>query len=390
MAFSVVSAQLHNESEVAKLAKSIGEGLNGPPKLIFVFASPALSLAKINTELAKHFESAVVAGCSSSGEFTERGAAKQSVSIVAISGDMRVAAGFAGDLKQSSVKAVQKALEPHPAKADGYPYRTSVILLDPLAGNGEEATLTAATMLGDDVTIVGGAAGDDLAMKQTHVALGSQSASDAIVILSLFTREPLGMGVAHGHVALSEPINVTRADGATIFELDGKPAWQVWREKTRQDAKARGVDVDNLAPDAVGPFLLTYEAGLPTGDELKIRAPLQVNGDGSINFACGVPTGSKIRISRSDADRQIASAQQAAKQAHESLDGRRIAGAVVFDCICRNLILGDRFTDAVRLISDELGGVPLGGFETYGEIGLNRGSLSGFHNTTTVVLAFPA
>ena len=71
------------------------------------------------------------------------------------------------------------------------------------------------------------------------------------------------------------------------------------------------------------------------------------------------------------------------------LGGEKPAGAIVFDCICRNLILGDRFGDAVRGISEELGGVPLAGFETYGEIALDAGDLSGFHNTTTVVLAFP-
>jgi methyl-accepting chemotaxis protein len=62
----------------------------------------------------------------------------------------------------------------------------------------------------------------------------------------------------------------------------------------------------------------------------------------------------------------------------------------VFDCICRNLILGDRFADAVRAIADELGGAPVAGFETYGEIALCEGDLSGFHNTTSVVLAIGA
>ena len=32
---------------------------------------------------------------------------------------------------------------------------------------------------------------------------------------------------------------------------------------------------------------------------------------------------------------------------------------------------------------------PLAGFETYGEIALDAGDMSGFHNTTTVVLALP-
>jgi methyl-accepting chemotaxis protein len=40
-------------------------------------------------------------------------------------------------------------------------------------------------------------------------------------------------------------------------------------------------------------------------------------------------------------------------------------------------------------MSEELGGAVLAGFETYGEIALDVGDMSGFHNTTSVVLAFP-
>ena len=95
-----------------------------------------------------------------------------------------------------------------------------------------------------------------------------------------------------------------------------------------------------------------------------------------------------VRITESIPERQIESARTAAKRARAQLD-RDAAGAIVFDCICRNLILGDRFAQATSGIAEELGGVPIAGFETYGEIALDAGDLSGFHNTTTVVLAFP-
>jgi methyl-accepting chemotaxis protein len=135
---------------------------------------------------------------------------------------------------------------------------------------------------------------------------------------------------------------------------------------------------------------MTFEAGLDTGaDEMKIRAPLVRNGDGSLNFACGIPQGSIIRITQSVPERQIDSARRAAARARAGLNGVPAAGALVFDCICRNLILGPAFQTAVRAVSNELGDVPVAGFETYGEIALSAGDMSGFHNTTTVVLAFP-
>jgi methyl-accepting chemotaxis protein len=96
-----------------------------------------------------------------------------------------------------------------------------------------------------------------------------------------------------------------------------------------------------------------------------------------------------IRITESTPKDQIESAREAARRAKAKLGGLAVAGAVVFDCVCRNLILQEAFGDAVRAMASELGGVPLAGFKTYGEIALDAGDMSGFHNTTSVVLAFP-
>jgi methyl-accepting chemotaxis protein len=106
-------------------------------------------------------------------------------------------------------------------------------------------------------------------------------------------------------------------------------------------------------------------------------------------FASEVPEGASVRITESVPERQIASAREAARRARLQLGGETPAGAVVFDCICRNLILGERFQEAVAAMSEELDHRPLAGFETYGEIALDTGEMSGFHNTTSVVLAFP-
>src|SRR5262249_20410673 len=160
-----------------------------------------------------------------------------------------------------------------------------------------------------------------------------------------------------------------------------RPAWDVWAEQTRGSAATRGVDPDKLPEAEMGGYLLRYEAGLETGaGDYKIRAPLSRGAKGELNFACGVPQGSVIRITESEPERQVESARIAARRALDQTRGLPVAGALVFDCICRNLILDKQFKNAVSAISDELGGVPLAGFETYGEIALDAGDMSGFHN----------
>ncbi|RZO54684.1 MAG: hypothetical protein EVA89_27495 [Sandaracinaceae bacterium] len=374
----------------ASLTRSLQEQLGGAkPALVMFFASTAQPLEEVAPVLTEAFASATVLGSSTAGEFTEKGDAKSSVVAVAVAGEFVVHGGLGTSLAASAEDAVKAAIADIPAAVEGYAHRTGLLLLDPLAGNGEEATLITAAYLGEDIRLAGGAAGDDLAMKRTTVSIGARVADDAIVAAVIFSKAPLGVGVCHGHQPISQPLEITKAEGGTVYEVEGRPAWDVWAEHTAAAAKAVGLDPASLTEEQIGGFLLRYEAGLASGDEYKIRAPLSRNADGSLGMACGIPQGAKIRITESVPERQVESARTAAKRARAQL-GAPAAGAIVFDCICRNLILDDRFGQAVAGISEELGGVPLAGFETYGEIALDAGDLSGFHNTTTVVLAFPS
>lgn len=391
---TVVTASSNGDEATAgaELADGLAKGLNGQsPSLVFLFASTSQPIEALLPTLCKRFAGATVLAASTAGEFTERDVSKGAAVAAAIVGDYQVHAGMGAGLAAGAEKAVAAAVARLPQSVDGYPHRTAVMLLDPLSGNGEEATLIAAATLGGDapVRLAGGAAGDDLGMKATHVGLGERVASDAVVIASIFSKEPLGIGVCHGHAPLTEPVKVTKAEGATVFEIDGRPAWDVWKERTFEAAMAAGIDPNALAPDEEGPFLLRYEAGLASGSEYKIRAPLSRGEDGSLSFACGVPEGAVLRITESTPQRQVESAITAAERARAQLSGEP-AGAIVFDCICRNLILSEQFDDAVLGISAALGNKPVAGFETYGEIALDVGDMSGFHNTTTVVLAFPS
>jgi len=350
-------------------------------RLIAVFGSTDHPLGPLAQSIAEDFPGAIVLGASTSGEFTELGDAKRSAAIFALAGDYAVFAGMGRDLKANPEKAVADALATLPRTVEGYAHCAAILLLDPLSGNGEETTLAASALLGEGVLLAGGAAGDDLNMKSTEVALGGEAASDAVVIALLFSHKPLGVGVCHGHSPLSRPLKVTRASGNVVSEIEQRPAWDVWLEETGANEPPAKADE--------GAYLLTYEAGLAAGNAYKIRAPLSRAADGAISFACGIPEGAVLRITESTPARQIASARDAARSAREQLGGNEPAGALVFDCICRNLILKDDFAAAVRGMSEELGGAPLAGFETYGEIALDVGDMSGFHNTTSVVLAFP-
>ncbi|OGB76671.1 hypothetical protein A2476_03500 [candidate division CPR3 bacterium RIFOXYC2_FULL_35_7] len=265
--------------------------------------------------------------------------------------------------------------------------------MDGLAGKGEEIAIAAVNALDIETKLVGGAAGDDLKFKQTFVFCNDLVLADAVSICVIDSKTPFYTGVKHGHIVLSETLQVTKSQGSVLFEIDNRPAWEVWQEKTAVDASKKGIDVHKLNETTeIGNHLICYEMGIPMGnDDYKIRVPLSKNKDGSLNFACTIPQGLSFNIMKSVKEKQTESANKAVSLAlSEVPENTAIAGALIFDCVCRGLILGNDFYMAVDEFKKVLGKIPLSGFETYGEVCYVKGEFSGFHNTTSVVFLLPA
>lgn len=332
-------------------------------------------------------------GSTSCGEFTEQAVDKKSISVGLISSDeyrfeVKAAAGLKEDVR-GNFHRLKKELN---GFLQGPGVSSFIMMIDGLAGNGEEATLTALATFQSDLQLVGGAAGDELVFKETKVIANDQILSNAVALCAVKGPNPFFVtAVKHGHQPLSKSLVATKAQGNVLFEVNGRPAWDVWVEETRKKAKEVGIDVDHLSdPSAIGTFLIRFELGLETTQgDYKIRVPLSKNPDGSLNFACIIPEGVQFRIMQSVKEEQIHSARATAELARRALGKRKAAGVLIFDCVCRAIILGPEFKDAVKAMKDVVGDIPILGFETYGEICMDPSSFSGFHNTTSVVALIP-
>ena len=109
--------------------------------------------------------------------------------------------------------------------------------------------------------------------------------SDAVVMAVLSSRKPLGIGVQHGHKPMSKPLVVTKAEGGTVHEIDGKLAFQVWKdvaravENGRHRHRCRALERGRLTA-------ARFEIGLIAGaNQYKIRAPLSADANGSLSRA---------------------------------------------------------------------------------------------------------
>jgi len=393
-AFSTGISKADDSLQAGKEAatKALGKLGQVKPQFGIVFASAKYNYAQVLKGIRSVAPDANIIGCSSAGEFTEESVTKESVACAFISSDThKFFTGLGKGIKKDPVAAVEQAASKFPAEVPGHTAHSAIMLIDGLQGVGEEICAAALSVLGPTVRFTGGAAGDDLKLKETCVFFNDEATTDATALCLVASKKPVFIGVKHGHCALSKPLTITKTKGSSVVEIEGKPAFEVWKEHTRTKAKEKGIDVDSLKnAGEIGNFLLQYEAGLLTGMEYKLRAPLSINPDQSMNFVCTMLEGSVIRIMESpNKYYQIASAKQAAEIAFKSAKGTKIAGAIVFDCVCRNAILDTEYVKGVEEIKSVIGNVPLIGFATYGEIAMDMGQLSGFHNTTTVVLLIP-
>lgn len=361
------------------------------PNLAIVFCSIKFAYDQVIQGIKNVIGDTKVIGCSSAGEFNEKKVTSDGVVCALIASDThRFYSGLGKQLKEDPMQSAGFAAARFPKNVPGFPHKSAILLLDGLAGSGEEAVLAAASILGPEVKFAGGAAADELKFMQTVVFEDKQIASDALVLNLIASKTPVIITVKHGHKPLSPPLKITRAEKNILYEIEGRPAIEVWKDYVRDEAKKHGFDVDTFkSPKEFSKILLKYEAGLMTGSDYKIRFPLSVNPDGSLNFVCSIMQGSVIKIMDSQPKDQVAAAREAAEAAMKEAAGLKIAGAIVFDCVCRAMILEDKFIEAVDAIKHVFGNIPLIGFETYGEIAMQVGQLSGFHNTTTVIMLIP-
>ena len=180
------------------------------------------------------------------------------------------------------------------------------------------------------------------------------AAPDSAVAAHIFDKAQWGVGVDHGLRPKTKRMTVTKAKRAVLYELDGRPAFDVYKDY----AAEKGVALD---PKTAGSFLVGNELGVFFLDELHhARAPVGVGAAGELNLVADIEEGASVCILDGEPDSMVEACQRAATEAKANLKGAKAAGVLVFDCVCRGMILGDKFQreiDAVRKVFPD---VPVG------------------------------
>ncbi len=384
-------ASTHRSATVA-VADAVGKArsnLDGAsPTFGFLFASPDYDLAE-TLKCARDATGAEIIGCTSAGEFTEYGLTRGGIALLVAASDATTDIRFARGMKaQPEGVARGLATNLQAAKKAGalrdQRHLTTVLLTDGLAGTGERLVNTLYDLRVQSGTqLVGGAAGDDGRFVATSVGGPGGTSPDAAAAVHVFSQLPWGVGVDHGLRSTTKQMRVTMAEGSVVHEIDGQPAFIAY-EKHAAERKVR------LTPENASAYLVANELGIHFFERIsRARAPLSVGPGGSLLCAAEIPKGSMVSILDGEPDSMIRAARGAAVAARAAVKGP-VAGVMVFDCVCRGMILKDSFRREIEAIRTVFPTAPMAGFLTYGEIARSHERLDGWHNTTAVVVAIPA
>src|SRR5262249_54513573 len=232
-----------------------------------------LSLSECLRSASQVARGARLIGCTTAGEFNERGLVHGGVAVMLIATEsplmVQTAPGVAGAAAAAArglCRGFHGAAEG--ARQKGFVCSTTVTLVDGLSGAGERFVESIVENTQALHQVVGGAAGDEGKFQATQVGEPERAGTDMAAAVHLFTRQPWGVGIGHGLEPTTAKMRVTRAKGNVVQEIDGKPAFAVYEEHARK----RGVA---LSAASAGEYLIANELGIiVAGKVTRARAPL--------------------------------------------------------------------------------------------------------------------
>ena len=247
--------------------------------------------------------------------------------------------------------------------------------IDGLSGVEERVLEGVTKSFSSPLPVIGGSSGDDLKLKKTLQICNNRVYENSVVATLIFTSAPLAFSLSHGWTPRKEICLVTKSKGRIVYELNNRPALDVY-------AELLNIKADDLLREKQ----IAFKTGLkhPFGvltmlGECWLKHPMEVFEDGSISFFSNVYQGTALIATDGDPNVMISTSVDSVKKAIENVGE---AGAVLlFNCVARKVLLGKRAAEEVKRIS-ELTDAPIVGMYTYGEQAFTRTTPVAHRNQT--------
>lgn len=354
--------------------------LDFKPNFILMFVSPEFKFKQdVLDFLLRSYPESHIIGCSTSGEISDVEVSDNSISLTAVLFEKTNLQSACLPMRsmENSKEAGAKLIDSLVQKD----LRHVIVLSDGLHVNGAELVEGMISVLPKGVSITGGLAGDGPNFKETFV-VSNRGISDYKLAAVAFYGDDLkiGYGSQGGWDSFGLEREVTKSEANVLFELDGKPALELY--KSFLGPSAADLPSSGLL------FPLTVREGEDI--EPVVRTILAVNEEEqSLTFAGNIPQGSYVRLMKANIDRLINGAEESAEIAHNIL--KQDANlSILISCVGRRLVLKQLVEEEVEAVKDVLGDkTVITGFYSYGEIApFGEFSACQLHNQTMTITSF--
>jgi hypothetical protein len=354
-----------------------------PADLLLYFGGrEALAAPSTFEALQARFPKARIVGCSTGGQIAGDDVSDDGVAALALDFEhttIRVA--------EASIDGPARSLpvgEEIGAKLAAPDLAAVFLLSDGLNVNGSALVAGIVKAIGTGVPVSGGLAGDGAAFATTLVGCDGPARSNLVVAIGFYgTAIQFGHGSAGGWDVFGPKRRITRSSGNVLYEVDGKPALDLYKLYLGPE------DSQKLPGSAL---LFPMRISDPRHPEQTVvRTVLAVDGDkGSMTFAGDMPEGWIAQLMRGAMSRLCAGAAEATHAASQAVaGGGGDSAAILVSCIGRRLLMGQRVVEEIEAATAELpaGCAPVG-FYSYGEIAPNgtTGHCQLHNQTMTVTL----
>jgi len=338
-----------------------GAGWETPPisahsaDLVLVFSDdPFFRSPECYRYLRKLFPTASIAGCSSSGSICDTHISDDDVIVTAVSFEnARARLVSASVAPGQDLQALAANLM---IQLEAEDLRHAFVLSDGLSVNGSEL---ARGLSGRHIYVTGGLAGDGARFSATWVMADGPAVQNVVAIVGFYGNLEAKCGCVAGWREFGAERLVTRSQGNVVFEIDYKPALEIYIKY-----------LGDLAKDLPGSGLRFPLSVRPTEkDEPVIRTLLAVDEKAqSLTFAGDVPQGGFCRLMKTDVDSLIDGSGMAANAA-KSDSNSQTSLCLVVSCVGRRLVMGQLTEEELDIVRERLGpNAAITGFYSYGEL----------------------
>lgn len=343
--------------------------------LVLVFGpSSLLDAAEPLSEFLGDYPQSVVMGCSTAGEILGTQVFDDSMSAAVVrfgQTHLRMATARAQSAADSFSAGQEIARQLNDPRLKGI-----LVLSDGLCVNGSELVRGLNAQVPPSVVVTGGLAGDGDRFRRTWVLHDGRPQSGFVTAVGFYgDRVRIGHGSKGGWDRFGPERRVTKSKGNVLFELDGRPALQLYKEYLGD--RASGLPATGL----LFPLALRANAADPKS---LVRTILGVDErEQSLTFAGDIPEGALAQLMKANFDRLVQGASEAASSTKLSEGTDSCTLAIAISCVGRRLVLGGRTEEEIEATLEVLPkGTQQVGFYSYGELSPYASGTCDLHNQT--------